>query len=99
MFNERLRLVTTIAADLLQVRRVRRADELSLVLVQLQARRQDYATRGPVPPALIEAIDDFSGQLRALRPQIQDATVEPQSSSGMDLSAKSEPAGSFKQTG
>jgi hypothetical protein len=63
-------IAQTLGAELERVRLAHRARRIERVLVSLRARRAEHARAGAVPPALGQAIDDFSRELVALRAQL-----------------------------
>jgi hypothetical protein len=63
-------IAQTLGAELERVRLAHRARRIERVLVALRERRTERARAGPVPPALSEAIDEFSRELAQLRARL-----------------------------
>lgn len=67
--------MTTIASDLERLRRTHRARRTEQVLAALRESRRERASLGEVPPALDQAISDFSTQLTHLRAGLRPAAT------------------------
>jgi hypothetical protein len=63
-------IAQTLGAELERVRLAHRTRQIERVLVSLRERRTERARAGPVPPALSQAIDDFSRELAQLRARL-----------------------------
>jgi hypothetical protein len=60
-------IAQTLGGELERVRLAHRTRRIERVLVSLRERRTERARAGAVPPALNQAIEDFTGELAQLR--------------------------------
>jgi hypothetical protein len=70
-------IAQTLGGELERVRLAHRTRRIERTLVSLRERRAERARAGAVPPALSQAIDDFSRELAQLRARLAPSNGGP----------------------